>query len=337
MTLDNQDSRATGATRIGTALFANNLLGLGEQFALNANATEGKHFTRLGATVPVNRLGTRFGVNASTMRYDIRSLAGTQGSAETVGVALTHPLARAQTFNLAASLSWDKRHLINESAGANVSDKRVQLTTLGLAGDSTDLVGGGGVNLFGVAYAQGKLDLSRNFFDFLIDALGAQRDGHFEKMTANYARLQRLWPRGTLWLSVAGQYAPSNLDPGEKFSLGGPNGVRAYPTLEGTGDRGYLLTVEYRHELRDGLRATVFYDRGWVRRDADLFPGAGLPQKVTLEGVGIGTDWTPREGLTLRAALATRLGSNPVALANGRDGDGTKRDPRLWVSATWSF
>ena len=49
-----------------------------------------------------------------------------------------------------------------------------------------------------------------------------------------------------LFSATAGQLADKNLDTAEKFYLGGPGGVRAYPQGEATGDQGYRLSGELR-------------------------------------------------------------------------------------------
>lgn len=65
--------------------------------------------------------------------------------------------------------------------------------------------------------------------------------GTYNKIRANILRRQDLNDRTYLLLSARGQYAFDNLDSSEHFSLGGPYGVRAYPTSEASFKFGLLF------------------------------------------------------------------------------------------------
>ena len=66
---------------------------------------------------------------------------------------------------------------------------------------------------------------------------------------AHIERLQALPAGFSLNLQWRGQWTNNNLDSSEKFSLGGPYGVRAYATAEAMGDRGWLGSVELRYAV----------------------------------------------------------------------------------------
>ena len=59
-------------------------------------------------------------------------------------------------------------------------------------------------------------------------------------------RLQGVTDTLSLYAAFNGQVASKNLDNSEKMGLGGPAGVRAYPTGEAYGDQGYILNLEAR-------------------------------------------------------------------------------------------
>lgn len=338
--LDNQDPRATGASKAGVALSLASPLGFGDELQLAATVNTGKRYVRAAYGVPLGATGLRAAVNASTMQYrlvgDFKASGGA-GSANTAGVSLMAPLLRSAQRNLALRAVYDRKHLQNDSSAGPLSNKTDSSLTLALSGDSTDALGGGGALSGGVQLTAGRLDLSGNAADLAADAAGLRHDGSFSKLTANMGRLQRLTDNGNLWLQMSGQYAGNNLDSGQKFSLGGASGVRAYPALEGSGDSGWLATVEYRHRLGDALQLAVLYDHGQVTRDRNPLPGSPTPNRYTLKGAGVGLDWQIRGGTTLRAVIANRIGNNPAASPNGRDSDGTKRRPQIWLSATLPF
>jgi len=338
--LDNQDARATGAAKAGVALSLASPLGFGDELQLAATVNTGKRYVRAAFGVPLGATGLRAALNASTMHYrlvgDFKASGG-EGSANTAGVSLVAPLLRSAQRNLALSAVYERKHLQNDSSVGPLSDKTDSSLTLALSGDSTDALGGGGALLGGVQLIAGRLDLSGNAADLAADAAGLRHDGSFSKITANLGRLQRLTDNGNLWLQLSGQYAGNNLDSGQKFSLGGASGVRAYPSLEGSGDNGWLATVEYRHRLGDTLQLAVFYDHGQVTRERNPLPSSPTPNRYTLKGAGVGVDWQISGGATLRAVIANRIGNNPAAGPNGRDSDGTKRRPQVWLSATLPF
>jgi hemolysin activation/secretion protein len=206
-----------------------------------------------------------------------------------------------------------------------------------LQGDLTDSLLGGGVTSSLLTLTNGRVDLSRIALDLQTDQLGARTQGHYTRFNLTLSRMQRIDERNSLWASFSAQAANRNLDAGEKFALGGPQGVRAFPLLEGTGDEGSLLSLAWRYQWSRNLRFETFYDTGRVRRSKMVYPGAGTPDRYTLDGAGFSVDWSPSPAWRLSAVVAQRLSDNPAALPDGRDSDGTKRQQRVWVNASFSF
>jgi hemolysin activation/secretion protein len=331
---DNEDPRATGAAKVGVNLGFADLAGIGDQVSVLANGSEGKQFIRAAFELPVNDLGLRAGLNGSYMKYRLQdefAASGGNGRSTTFGADASYPLLRSASHDLYATLAYDHRHLVNDSNAGNLSDKKADAVTLGFNGDSNDALGGGGAMIYGLTLTSGKLNLDGDAADLAADSAGPRRDGSYEKFDANIGRLQRLSTSGALWLSANGQYASKNLDSSEQFSLGGATGVRAYPALEASGDQGFVSTAEYRYHLSDALQWSAFYDFGHIEREHDPLPTGAAPNSYSLQGVGFGAEWNIRQRATLRALVATRLGSNPAASANGNDSDGTKRRPQIWI------
>ena len=114
------------------------------------------------------------------------------------------------------------------------------------------------------------------------------------------------------------------------------NGVRAYPTLEASGDEGYLLIAELRHNIRKNWVIKGFIDIGHITQKATL---AEASASHTLKGYGVSADWTyPQEKLTARITLANRIGDNPLRdPTTGDDSDGTKDLYPIWLNVTKHF
>jgi hemolysin activation/secretion protein len=233
----------------------------------------------------------------------------------------------------------DRKNYYNEAASVATSKKQVDVLTLVLNGDRIDALGQGGYTLWCINLTSGRLDLSGNATAQNADQIGPQAQGSYHKLGYNIARLQRLSDKTTFWASLSGQFANKNLDSSEKLSLGGPSGVRAYPVNEGSGDDGWLATLELRHNLTPELQASAFYDHGSIQQSHDAnYTGAPVVNDASLKGFGVGLSWSPSPTLSLRTTLARRIGDNPLASAlNGTDGDGSLRLNRLWVSGVKFF
>ena len=340
VTLDNHDARASGSTRLGVTATLGNPFGFGDDFQGGASANEGKAYLRAAYGLPLGASGLRVAVNASAMRYKLVGefeSSGGKGSANTAGAVVSYPLLRSVAANLSTTATVDHQQLKSDSIAGRLSDKLVDTLTLGVNGDSTDALGGGGALLAGVQVSSGRLDLAGNAADLAADQAGSARNGRFMKLNANIGRLQRLTDSGNLWFSVSGQYADKNLDSSQKLSLGGASGVRAYPSLEGSGDHGWLATVEYRHHLNDAVQFTAFYDHGQVTREHAPLATAARPNTFALKGAGVGMEWQIAQFASVRAVVANRIGSNPAAGPGGNDSDGTKRRPQVWLSASLAF
>jgi hemolysin activation/secretion protein len=341
-TLDNQGARATGADKLSASLTLDSPSGRGDQIALNGNTSQGSDYAKLAYNLPWGRDGARVGASASAMQYkllgDLASLQA-KGDAQTLGANASYPLVRSGTKNMALSGALDRKTYYNEASSVATSKKVVDVAVLVLSGDLLDALGQGGMTLWGVNFTAGQLDLSANATNQTADRTGAKTEGSYSKLGYNLARLQRLSDKTTMWASFSGQSAGKNLDSSEKFSIGGPGGVRAYPLSEGTGDSGWLATVELRHNLLPELQINTFYDYGQIKQSFDAsYTGAPVVNDASLKGAGVGLSWSQAGNFIVRASLARRIGDNPLAsVLNGTDGDGSLTHNRLWFSAIKFF
>lgn len=331
--MDNHDGRATGEVRASVHLQWANALGQGDEWQFTGQVSEGKRYARLAGSWALNAQGLRLQWQATQMRYALAgefASSGAAGDATTALLALQHPLQRGPQHTLTLTGELEQRALRNDSAAGPLSDKRLQLLNLRLSGErSDDWAGGGAVN-GAVTLSLGQLDLSGNAADLAQDAAGPQRDGRFAKLAWQLGRVQRVADNASVWLSAHGQWSDSNLDSSEKFSLGGANGVRAYPALEASGDHGLLVTAEYRQQLREKLQLSLFYDHGRVRRDSRPYDNSPSPS-ASLKGVGLALEWQMNSSAVARISAAQRVGRNPWATASGNDSDGTQRKPQFWL------
>lgn len=335
---DNAGSRSTGAGRANLSLALNSPLGLGEQAGLSLSHSQGSDFARLFAGLPVGDAGWKIGANLSTLRYRLigRDFAALQarGSSQTVGLDASLPLLRGRSRNLLLQISGERKRFDNQANGGTSSRYDSSALSLNVSGNLFDELGGGGANTAALGYTAGSLDLSGSP-SFAADALSTRSHGNFGKLRYAASRQQALTGDWSAALSLAGQWSADNLDSSEKFYLGGPFGVRAYPVSEAGGSSGQLVNAELRSSLPLGLRLAAFYDWGQVQINGRPgFVGAPPRNRYALQGAGLSLGWTGLQKLELRATVARRIGSNPNASAAGTDQDGSLRRNRLWLQAS---
>ena len=143
----------------------------------------------------------------------------------------------------------------------------------------------------------------------------------------------------SLSLSSNMQLAMKNLDSSEKLSIGGKQGVTAYPSLEGAADTGYVLVAEFSKEWRPGLQTSFAYDYAsvFINQHAN-YPGASAPNHYSLSGIAAGVNLNKARRYQFSANIGRKLGSNPAANPNtGADSDGTTGHTRYWLSGSLYF
>ncbi len=264
----------------------------------------------------LNGKGTHLGASYSGLHYelgdDIKAL-GVYGRAQETALWVSHPFVRSKTYNLFGQLQYTHNNLEDRVRVNNrQNDRKVKDVTLTFNGDARDQWLSGGITSWRVAFTQGQVDF-KNAVAKANDALSADTQGSFSKWHLNLNRLQRLTDRTNLWTSFTAQIANDNLDSSQKMVFGGPFSVRAYDTGAVSGDNGYLLSVELRHQLSQkhgNWQLVGFADVGRVEVNEDRWASATGKNKDTLSGVGVGVNWSNGKNLSAKAQLATSVGSH---------------------------
>lgn len=347
---DNFGNRYTDRARLGATFNLDNPARAGDRLSLRVLSSGSRmNYARLSYLSPVGVRGTKFGAAYSRVTYklgrEFESLDA-DGVAEVAGLFVLHPVERTRRFSLFGTLGFDRKTFTNRAGGAVTSDKSADLFSVGTSGESRDFAGGGGVNSFDASFAGGRLDLGGSAGDQAADAASARTEGRFYKLGYRAARLQRLTEEVSFYAAWQGQRASTNLDSSEKFVLGGPLGVRAYPQGEASADEANLLNLELRWDTtaawaRGHFQWAVFVDAGRARLHKETWVGweggnTQLPNVYSLYGTGFALGWSERDRYWLRASYAHKLGHNPGRDGNDRDSDNTDDDGRFWLQAvTW--
>ncbi len=344
LTMDNGGSRSTGAQRLMASFTWFNPNDLADLLSIVAVHTQGSDYARLAYSVPVGVEGWRMGMNASIMKYEViegeKGVVGAVGKAVTQGLEWLYPLIRRDNSSATVALTADLKEFKNTSAqNILMSDYQSKTLAAQISGFYRDLNPGGGTGTYSLQLSHGELildgsaDMQKN-----MDRTGAQTDGPFNKLKVSGTWQQAITPQTSAFVSYTGQLADKNLDSSEKMQLGGMNGVRAYPTGEGSGTDGQLIQLEMRHITDSGVTLTGFYDWGMVWQFHDTqFPGAPKHNDLIYKGFGASVGYTTSSGLTLKATWARKDGDNPNPTQTGKDQDGTRDRNRYWLQLSLPF
>lgn len=343
--IDNHGSRFTGAERLGGSLNVNNPLTIGDQLQLRAFATtEDMYFGRIAYLVPVGYWGTRVGASATKFSYklgeEFASLLAS-GDGLVKSVYAFHPLWRTRNTNIIGQFAYEDKRLqdrIDDPTQASVIDHFIDSIKVGAVGDFRDRLLGGGLNAFSLTYTQGDLRIApTSQFDADQNPItGAQTAGTFRKWNYDFKRVNRLTDEASVLVALSGQQASKNLTSAERMSLGGPNGVRAYPVGEAAGDSGLLIQAEARYiwpalKVFEGdVTASAHFDWGQVDVSEKPLP-TETQNKRSIAGYGVGISLGREGGFIVRASASWRWGhETPTA-------DPESRDPRIWAQAVMWF
>ncbi|UXY15450.1 ShlB/FhaC/HecB family hemolysin secretion/activation protein [Chitiniphilus purpureus] len=329
---DNTGNVNTGEHRLRGALEWNSPFRFGDQLSLTAMLTdESLWLGSLEYETPLGAHGLRAAVGWSRSSYQLGrefAVLDASGIADTALLRLSYPWVRSQRANLLASATLAHKRLEQRYAALDLErERRADSVTLALQFDHRDGWGGGGITYGQVSLAGGELevdDASR-----LLDDVTAGTAGGFHKLNLDMVRIQKLPGVFSAYGRVSAQWTDTNLDPSEKFSLGGFLGVRAYPMGEGSGDRGWLLQTELRAAVDEQLTGFLWWDGGQVRLNAEPWDDSSAGKRQ-LAGAGLGARWL-HQRWRLEGTLGWRVhGGRPEA--ESRD-----RNPRLFVAGSYRY
>ncbi|RQS19375.1 ShlB/FhaC/HecB family hemolysin secretion/activation protein [Burkholderia sp. Bp8998] len=326
--LDNFGDPLTGRYRATGNVDVNAPLRVGDRFSLRGlTSNTNQHYYRTSYQLPVGPASTRVGVAYSDMDYRIGgSLKDLRfhGGADVRSAFVTQPLLRSRRTNLDAQVVYENKHLRDVYGAFDVvNDKTVDLWSFGVSGNHQDTVGGGGRTGFsatlGIGHLSGNDPLDMDYY--------VHTQGQFAKLNVSALRLQALGSRFQLYTQFSAQLSSRNLDASEKFSLGGPYGVRAFALGAGSGDQGWQATAELRYLVAPGWQLSAFADTGRIQLSKQRW--SRERNTVQLSSLGVGASWFgARHQVNLAAALPVGY-ADPVASPT--------RSPSIWLQAAQYF
>ncbi len=326
---DNYGNRYSGRNRGFIQLTANSPFLMGDRIDLNIIGTgQDLWLGSIGYSLPVGGSGLRASGRYTHTRYQLGKefeVLDASGLAKITSLGLTYPLLRSTRSNLTLGLSYqhkrmtDKKGLFLDSTEKKWSDS----LPLSLQFDHRDNWLGGGITYGAFSWTYGDLHLGS-----MLKPDPLETDGAFDKLNLDLVRSQNLRWNLSLYGRLSVQWTPDNLDSSEDFGLGGADGVRAYPTSEGFGDRGWLGQLELRYKPHEVVEPFLFYDTGASRLNTNpIFEG---DNRRRISGAGIGAR-AGYQGMNLEVAASWHVeGGNPQA-------DTKQHIPEAWFRVSYSF
>ena len=327
----NWGSRLTGYNQTTLNLILDNPLKKGDNITASVITTGADQQTgNIGYHIPLGE-GSMLNINYSKVYYELgKDMASLNayGTAYTKHADWTYALKRSRDSNYSVQLGYDHKSMEDKIDSQNSStEKWSHITSVGAMGDSTDNMLGGGTNSYSLIWYNGNTGGRSNSATTLTT-------GDWNKTTYSVMRQQYLKESLSLFLSFSGQIANANLDSSEKFSLGGANGVRAYPSGEASGDEAWLGTAELRYTLPTNKNGTIwqltaFYDTGTSQLEKHQIT-AGQNRR-SISGAGLGVNYIMPGSYAIKANYAWKTGSEaPQA-------DSTFGKGRLWLQGVKYF
>ena len=323
--VNNHGRKSLGELRLEAGWLLANPFLQGDQINLSTIVAQDSRmiFLRADYDTPLNVSGTRIGFGLSNFNYEVDTeelqLAGTlEGDGTNLRLLVTHPLIRKQRNRLDISAVYRSSETSEDgSLSVSTSPKSIDVVDFSLIWQPTHDDG---------AKSNFALTLSSNFKD---NPAGTETDALKSKLTLNYSYNKGFAQH---WFALFSANLVTSADPlpdQERYRLGGPTSVRAYPSAELAGDEGQTFRFDVGRRFLGGGRTNyivkLFADTGKVKR---IIPAAGEEADESLSGFGAGLaiDFGGGHAIDLEVVTPTtdRVSSDDS-------------DPRVWLNYSAQF
>ena len=250
---DNAGNKSSGLYRGGFFWQDRSLTGNRDALFLSTMASQGTKSFAAGYTAPLDRMGSKIGVNYTTNSVHITDGAleplEVRGHSYAYNLFVTNPVVTSETVRSEIGLDYGYQHSRTDFLGMPWVDDTVQ--TLQAFYDQLDY-GRSTIWYQKHAYAIGK-------------AQTMQGDRNFGKYNMN-GLFRKHFAHGQSWtMRVDGQLSSTQYLPSaEMFYIGGMYSVRGYTESLLGGDGGLSMGLEYSVPVTKGLEAYLFLDGGRV-------------------------------------------------------------------------
>ncbi len=309
---ENYGSRAAGRYRYGLQNISSNPSGQGDTLSVSGlfSNRDLRNYA-ISYEFLAGHSGTKGGFGFSHMNYELggefRS-RGAQGKADTVTVFGSTPLYHMEERSLSLAYGYNYRSLKDEDFGRQGKKHTHSFyTSLNAAWHEGRAAWNGSFTLTtGTAVMDSDYAETLNRIN--------HTSGRYTKGVLDFNYQQGFDAFWDMVWKFQGQRVSRNIDSSEEIFLGGANAVRAYPQGEGSGDEGYVSTLEFcYHTKKRGLVLSTYFDSGHVRTAKD-----GIGGGETMQGWGIGVTYSRPGDWFARFDYARRIGWDSKASAEAR-------------------
>ncbi len=336
---DNYGNTSVGRYRVNASVAFADLSGIGD--SLGANLTHSDHnllnFGGLSYGLPLGAPGGVLSAAYNQSEYRVLegpplSKLGLTGNSKNASLGYQYPEIRGREENLFWTVSFQHgqgvslSHIAHKTGSVEAELSNNNLNTVLLMG------------FYNRAYDDGSNwalsgGITTNF-----------RRDHGNDSGAEFARIQAGasystpfsgdWSQWSFSARSEGVWSPDPLADAEKYSLGGPDSVRAFESAEVRGDEGLFASVEVQRSLAPAWPLAVgwFVDSGKVwTRSFQIAPGPVSPsEKESLSSVGTELVFQPAsKSWEARLQWAYPVGGYKPAA--GTDGG------KIWVTLGTNF
>lgn len=312
----NGGRKDTGENRMDIGAELNNPLTLGDQLSVRSirSTDDLFRYQRIGYSLPIGADGFRLAVSTLKTEYDLGGdfkALGISGKIRSADITASYPFVRTRSHNVIGALQYRKTTSEQYVLGTTFSDVSLPLTVASLysnwVGDDSSATS---LNL---AYSTNAWYNSHG----PQEKVSSKLDGDITYLTG----ASRNWD---FFFRSQGAYSSAALPDTEKFSLGGTDSVRGYPSAQLRGDKGYLVTMEMRRQWRVGPvpgYISAFVDTGGANNKG--FRGY---DRISSAGVGV----------VMYAGTYGRFKAEYAVPLSDQDASDDKKG-RLWFNLNMAF
>lgn len=252
------------------------------QLSLLAQASQGVAYARADYEGLVPEWGSRwvlFGTHSRSQTV-LGGSAAAEGEAKELGLGLNRIVGahRDLVFKGYVELASRESDSYRRNGGERLSEVHDHQLRLRWSADNERL---------SPNPARAELGVLRGYYP---QAVNNNQDpaGHYTRVNFAFKGQTPMNSSGSLRLAgrVRGQWASRNLESYNQFTLGGVNGVRAYTSVDGSGDHGALVSLELTQTLSPVISITAFYDGGQVQAQAEPLNASAI-NRYALQGAGL--------------------------------------------------
>lgn len=341
----NYGNKSTGKSQLNARVGLNSPTKNGDRADLFLTASEGMKLLRAQYTVPLYSNGLSANFGATAMEYEVITDDGKklelEGDSISFNVGVSYPWVRSRSFNIYTHMNLYKKEINDNSFSGMLSQRDITSGDFVFQGNLLDNFYSGGRTQFSMKYTTGniknKLDTQTQYDTY----------GSYDVFNFDINRLQKVTQNLNIFMQFESQYTDQNLDSSERFFLGGPKGVRAYPIGEAQGDKGWRSSLELQYTPAFAKNSwgqakfLLFADTGYIqlRDDPKDIPPANISGKNSyqLSGMGVGVSLAQSSSYSLEATWAKQLGDNDGKSINNTNSDGENDSSQFWFFAIYWF